>query len=425
MLFARCFFPVIFIFLLNGCGSDKDSPVTDSSNKTAIAVSTIDGYAPLDVRFTAQNVDAQTATWEFDDGSAPVTGEQVQHTFSVPGVYTVTLTGQDSDGQTVEVTQEITVHGQVNLVVSNFAIAQAITPGQDNIVSATVQNIGSDPLDSVGLVHVGYYLSTDDVITVDDIRIGDTSLVLGSDAEQPGQQSVGRLEPQQAYSFNHRLHMKGNIPPGSYFAGAIIDYLEGYGWYEFPTATQTQEYEFPVFITVAESDESDNVSVILNTEVLSAAVCTDDGFEDDDSPAEATVLTPGAGLQRHNLCLDNADWYRLEAVEGTVYEIVTTHEGGEVDTQMMLYDQDGQTVLLFDENGITTDLTQDQGLYTYAPPLPAGIVWRAPASGTYYVKVRTATCDEDIMPYCEPTPLQPADPADGVGAETAYTIQVR
>lgn len=425
MLFARCSLAILVVLVLSACGSDKDSPVSDSSEKTGITVSATEGYAPLQIQFTAQNVETETATWDFGDGSAPVVGEQVSHTFVDSGVYTVRFTGQDAGGQPIEVSREITVHGQVNLVVSNFAIAPTITPGQDNLVSATIQNIGSDALQSTGLLHVGYYLSTDDVITVDDIRIGDTTLVLGADAEEAGQQRVGVLEPHQSYSFNHRLHTKGNIPPGTYFAGAIIDYLESYEWYEFPTATETQEYEFPVFITVAESDETDNVSVVLNTEVISGALCTNDAFEDDNSPAEATPLIPGEATQLHNLCFENADWYRLEAVEGEVYEITTTHEDPEVDTQMVLYEQDGQTVLLYDDNGPTTDLTQDEGLYTEAPPLPAGIVWRALASGTYYVRVRTSTCDEDIMPYCEPTPSQPIDPADGVGADTSYTIQVR
>lgn len=151
------------------------------------------------------------------------------------------------------------------------------------------------------------------------------------------------LGPLETYTCNHQLHMKGNVPQGTYFAGAIVDYIDEYDWYDFPSATDTKEYVFPEFITVTESNEEDNVSPVLETTAVSGPVCVDDPYEDDDAYAGGTPLTRG-DTQEHNLCYDNADWYSFEAVAGEVYQITTAHEPvdvSEVDTQLILYEADG------------------------------------------------------------------------------------
>jgi hypothetical protein len=48
-------------------------------------------------------------TWSFGDESAPVAGASVTHTFSTPGVYTVTMTAADALGNTTSKSYEITV----------------------------------------------------------------------------------------------------------------------------------------------------------------------------------------------------------------------------------------------------------------------------------------------------------------------------
>ncbi|WP_299490262.1 PKD domain-containing protein, partial [Acaryochloris sp. IP29b_bin.137] len=53
--------------------------------------------------------DALTYSWDFGDGSAPVTGPTVSHIYETTGLYTVTLTVTDEDGGITQQTQEVTI----------------------------------------------------------------------------------------------------------------------------------------------------------------------------------------------------------------------------------------------------------------------------------------------------------------------------
>lgn len=70
------------------------------------------GEAPLEVTFdasgsTAPETEIAEYAWRFDDGSEPETGEQVNHTFSTEGEYTVELAVADDEGNTA--TDTVTV----------------------------------------------------------------------------------------------------------------------------------------------------------------------------------------------------------------------------------------------------------------------------------------------------------------------------
>ena len=310
---------------------------------------------------------------------------------------------------------EVNVLPDVNLVVSSLAIDREVTAGSLETVSAIIQNIGSETLDASGWLHVGYYLSTDSNITVDDIYIGDTSIAIGDFFEHEKLPfNTQKLGPGQSYQYDHQLFVKGNIPTGTYFAGAIVDYIDEYYWYDFPRATDTFEYSFPVHIVIPESNEKDNTRVLGAYRVaVNNAVCTDDVYENDDDGASATLIRPGES-QTHNLCLDNSDWLKFEAVEGSVYNLTTSNLDMEVDTQLILYDQDAASILLFHDNignGETVDLNIGRGG-------PSEIVWEAMASGVYYVRVRTTTCDEDLDHHCQRS-------TNGVGLNTGYTISLQ
>ena len=168
--------------------------------------------------------------------------------------------------------------------------------------------------------------------------------------------------------------------------------------------------------SVYKTDEEDNAKLLTVYQVsVAAAQCTDDQFENDDSSATATPITVGA-TQAHNFCYDNSDWLQFDAVQGGVYEITTSNLGSETDTQLILYDTDASSILLFHDNigdSETVDLESDFPLNPESE-----IVWEAPASGTYFIKVRTTACDEDEDPYCSSSP-------DGVGANTEYSITLQ
>ena len=88
----------------------------------------------------------------------------------------------------------------------------------------------------------------------------------------------------------------------------------------------------------------------------------------------------------------------------------------EADTQLILFDTDGSSILLFHDNfnnGATVDLESG------TPQDPASeIVWEAQVTGTYFIKVRTTACDEDRDNHCSSSP-------DGVGLNTGYSVTLQ
>ncbi len=77
---------------LAGCLPDR----TQTGTMAVIRAEPSQGLAPLDVSFDAgASRDPQGEItewlWDFGDGSGVVSGRSVEHTFSVPGVYVVTL----------------------------------------------------------------------------------------------------------------------------------------------------------------------------------------------------------------------------------------------------------------------------------------------------------------------------------------------
>ena len=342
----------------------------------------------------------------------------------VPPTGNISPPGADGDPAAGD-NGDVDLMPDVNLVVASFAIDSLLTPGSFETVSAIVQNIGSDPLQGSGSINVGYYLSTDNVITVDDILIGDTSIAIG-DFFQAGDISFGveSLAPGENYQFDHPLALTSNIPAGVYYAGAIVDYIDYYHWYTFARATDTVEFEFPVDVVVPETDETDNTRVLTANQVtVTGLTCDDDAFEPDNSTGAATVIAPGE-TQVRNFCHDNADWLQFDAVQGNIYKITTQITGLEADTQLMLYDRDGSSILLFNDNIYNGPFVTECGqLYTvdlecgWPPNPPSEIVWEALASGTYFVRVRLTNCDEDKDQYCASSP-------DGAGLDTEYSISL-
>ncbi len=107
--------------------------------------SPVSGDAPLTVHLSAGascDPDGTIASfaWDFGDG-AVAEGQAVDHVFTSPGVYTVTLTVSDNAGVMTQVTNDITATGNMPPSVQS---ASFITQ-QDKLISGTL--IGSDPED--------------------------------------------------------------------------------------------------------------------------------------------------------------------------------------------------------------------------------------------------------------------------------------
>lgn len=96
-------------------GSGAEPGTDEPTPPTAVAEATPrSGEAPLDVTFdgsgsTAPDTEIVEYAWRFDDGTPPETGQQVSHTFSTEGEYTVELVLTDDDGNTARDTVSIDV----------------------------------------------------------------------------------------------------------------------------------------------------------------------------------------------------------------------------------------------------------------------------------------------------------------------------
>jgi len=104
-----------------------------------------------------------------------------------------------------------------------------------------------------------------------------------------------------------------------------------------------------------------------------------DQWEPDNGPAEASpISTDGGGLQYHRFQdSQDEDWVRFPAQVGFSYLIETLMLGPEADTHLALFGSDGQTLLAENDDC--------QGLPRSC------ILWRASATQTLYVRVRSAT----------------------------------
>ena len=110
------------------------------------------------------------------------------------------------------------------------------------------------------------------------------------------------------------------------------------------------------------------------TTTASCASCAD-AYETDNDYSTANFFTVNGGAQTHNLHIaGDQDWVEFSATAGRVYTITTSNLGDDNDTYLELYDTNGSSRLAYDDDS--------GGNYS------SKIVWTAPASGTYYVKVR-------------------------------------
>lgn len=105
-------------------------------------------------------------------------------------------------------------------------------------------------------------------------------------------------------------------------------------------------------------------------------VCPD-AFEPDNTPAQASLIVPGAAAQTHTFDpAGDLDWTRFQATAGAVYTATTFNLLLDTDTTLRLYDSDGTTLLAYNDD------------WPGAPePLASRIIWTAPADGQYYLRV--------------------------------------
>lgn len=138
-------------------------------------------------------------------------------------------------------------------------------------------------------------------------------------------------------------------------------------WY---IGKQGKTYEFRVQAT----DNVGNNAVNSVTTRL-AASCQPDSYETADGQVSGAVALPFGQRQEHNLCgLNDVDWLKFNVEAGKSYAFTAYSLGGGAAVRLELYNAAGTTQLA---SGFSPNLGQS-----------AAILWKAPASGSYTIKVQ-------------------------------------
>ncbi len=251
----------------------------------------------------------------------------------------------DSAGLTVESstannTSLVTMITVVNpdLSMGTFTVSPTSVQAGDSItLSNSVTNIGS--ADITDSFTVRYYLSTDSTVTT-----GDTWLAT---------RTIGGLAAGATNTGSLVDSLPINLTTGTYYIGAIAD-----------------PYNY-----LYDGDTTNNSSTPVT---MSVTGCSPDSYEEDDLYTSATLIGVGS-TQSHNFCLDSSDWLSFTAVAANSYSIETTVNSYS-DTVLELYDTDGMAMLISNDDGGTGYSSLISG-------------WIAPATGVYYIKIRSYAGD--------------------------------
>ncbi|WP_425365349.1 PKD domain-containing protein [Gloeothece verrucosa] len=107
----------------------------------------VEAGTPINFSATATDPgnDALTYTWNFGDGSDPITGQTVTHTFVNNGSYITTLTVTDTNGGSATQTLTVNVNNSAP-TITNVSSPSTVNEGTPATFSATAIDPNNDPL---------------------------------------------------------------------------------------------------------------------------------------------------------------------------------------------------------------------------------------------------------------------------------------
>jgi len=111
--------------------------------------------------------------WDFGDGTK-ASGSVVNHTFTAPGTYRVTLTVTDNEGLTTSISKIITIYP--DLIVESIEVPSNMVAGNTYTIKVSVKNIGNANATAfkVSLKANGYYIGNR---TISSLNISETKEV--------------------------------------------------------------------------------------------------------------------------------------------------------------------------------------------------------------------------------------------------------
>lgn len=264
-------------------------------------------------------------TGTYLDGNSGDISSSVEFVFTAPssGRYYIAAKSSNGNygGSTYDRSYNFNIYSQApDLSVYSMNLRQGyLYPGSAGFITTTIQNQGYADASNVALK---YFLSTDTVLDG-----GDT--LLGSHVFASAPVGIYTSEDVQ-------IGVPASVTPGSYYLLVSID---------------------PDNL-IAETDETNNGNPYDVAQTIDTAFCAADGYEQNDTPAQATPIMVGDS-QTHNRCDESLDWLKVNTTANQQY---------------LFSNSDGSYMRIIDSDGTTELLAGTQYLH-----------WQAPTSGTYYL----------------------------------------
>ncbi|MEK6742975.1 MAG: CARDB domain-containing protein [Nitrospirota bacterium] len=281
-----------------GAAPQAHNHCQDSSDWLSFAAEAGKDYSVRVVR--TSGFDSPCAQIYGTDGATLLSGacnRAVDWHASASGTYYIEVTGSvgNANEYTVQLQQQLPDLTQT--LTANFP---TIAAGGILDVTDAVSNPGYA---AAGPFAIGVYRSADSTVTTADTLVAVRSL---------SSLSV-QTYPWDSNSASYSVSFPKSLPTGTYYLAAIADHLGA----------------------VIELSEANNTSQPIAV-IVTAPSCSWDVYEDDDSPATASVIAIGA-TQTHNYCDDTVDWVSFTPSVGGAYVADTGAN------YLELYETDGTT----------------------------------------------------------------------------------
>lgn len=320
---------------LNHCDDDADWFTFSATADTTYSLTTSSLGVKADTRIEVYDTDGSTVLKSDSNSGLEDRASRLSWTAPTTNTYYVkveTPSGLEDTGPDTEYT---VILGDAS---SDLGIINANINGDGWIYAGGTRWVIFDPFNngfaSSGSFKVKAYMSTDNIIDQTDTLVGIYD--------------VGDLAPGATTElFNVDIATPKNMVPGTYYLGFIADADN----------------------VVAEFNEQNNVSNILQLDVVAITACTLDAYEDDDFREYANIPTFGE-VQQHNFCDDEKDWLMFNGLQGSSYVVQTVSLGG--DANFSVYDPDGNHL----GGGGQGSCCSSSGTFEFV----------APSTGTYYVQ---------------------------------------
>jgi len=264
-----------------------------------------------------------------------------------------------------------------------IAVPETVTPGAyyllvsvdpDNLIAETDETNNGNPYDYVQTIDAAIcaadsYEQNDTPADAKEIMVGESQTHNSCD-EQIDWLKISTTANQQ-YLFE--------TSDGSYMRVFDTDMTT-----ELAAANQYLHWQAPTsgtYYLLSAPEYYLDTSGTNSSTTISVQSCNKDAYENDDTSADAVLITVGASQSR-NHCDDKSDWLAFDATNGTSYTITTSGLGTNSDTILTLYDT--TPFFTLDSNDNINGSTQ-----------ASEISWTAPADGRYYIKVENANIGQN------------------------------